>query len=134
MSLNIIKDWKNYNYAKECFRILVDDPGIKEYYKLKYKGGVMFTAVFVDSDLPNEFVDQAILNKLAILDEAMMMMNMAGIFKVVVQFIPTQPDKKRTYYKILFKPRLDISTKIITFLIIPAAIITAGILLNWFKF
>jgi hypothetical protein len=40
MGLNIIKDWKNYRYTKECFRILVEDAGMREFYQLKYYKGV----------------------------------------------------------------------------------------------
>lgn len=129
MGLNIIKDWKNYKFTLDCFKMLVDDIPMREFYKLKYKRGVMFTAIFIDNELPEKYRDQAILNKLAILDEAMAVMNMSGLFRVKFELVTAVPDENyRVWYRVLFIPTIHWTTKLFT--VLYPAIIAAGI--YWF--
>lgn len=97
--------WKLHIFVKSCFRILVEDRPTMEFYKLKYKKGIMYTAVGIDREIPDgQYRDMAIANKLALLDEKMAYMNMGGLFRAEIDFVGEGADKTQHYFRILFIP------------------------------
>lgn len=104
MYFNIIRAWKNYIFTLDCFKILVNDPPTRELYNLKYTSGLMYTAIFIDKEIKGDFIQQSLVNKMAILDEKMAVMNMVGLFNVRFDFIGDGKIKDKHYYRIIFIP------------------------------
>lgn len=99
--------WKLNIYVKDCFKMLVADRQTSEMYKLKYKKGVMFTAIGIDKEIPvGPYTDQSVANKLAALDEKMSYMEMMGLFNVQMDFIGQGADQTQVFYRVLFIPIL----------------------------
>lgn len=107
MYLNLIKMWRLHIFTKNCFKLLINDRPTREFYTLKYKNGVMFTAVGIDREIPpGQLTDLSIANKLAVLDEKMAFMNMAGLVNTRVEFVGDGADKTKHYFRVLFIPIL----------------------------
>lgn len=128
MGLNVIKDYKNYRFTLECFKMLAGDPGMNEIHPLKYKRRRLFTAIGIDKEIPPQFVEISVFNKLALLDEAMTMMNMSGLFRITITRVLTDNPKNKdwNYYRVLFIPNLHWSTHFFT-LVYLASIIAGSI-------
>ncbi len=101
--MGLFRDFSNFRYVQARFDLILENEVLQKQYKLQRTPlGVLYTLRPFPVGTPDDYMDQLLVGDLALLDQALSVMNLDGI--VAMEYREVGADEDNRFYLIKFIP------------------------------